>query len=175
VSGTGNESEYKWTLGVRLLANQIPRAAVRTTLTYQLHSRLQVGVEYNPRAGEFAPLANLVVLTETQRRPALMVGTSTDRIGTPLGQAFFATVSKNLKQATGLPIAPYVGASFGTYDHRLRPIGGLTVFLDRHFSVITTFNGVQVHPLLNFTHGRHALSLIMVKGRHPGMSYSIRF
>ena len=30
-------------------------------------------------------------------------------------------------------------------------------------------------PLLNFTHGRHALSLIMVKGRDPGMSYSIRF
>jgi hypothetical protein len=175
VSGTGNESEYKWTLGVRLLANQIPRAAVRTTLTYQLHSRLQVGVEYNPRAGEFAPLANLVILTETQRRPALMVGTSTDRIGTPSGQAFFATVSKNLKKATGLPIAPYAGASFGTYEHRLRPIAGLTIFLGRGFSVITTFNGVQVHPLLNFTHGRHALSLIMVKGRDPGMSYSVRF
>ena len=175
MSGTGNESGYKWTLGVRLLTNQIPRAAVRTTLTYQLHPRLQVGVEYNPRAGEFAPLANLVILTETQQRPAVMIGTSTDRIGTPSGQAFFATVSKNLKRATGLPIAPYAGASFGTYDHRFRAIGGLTIFLGRGFAVIATYNGVQVHPLLNFTHGRHALSLIMVKGRDPGMSYSIRF
>ena len=175
MSGAGNQTSYKWTLGIRLLTNQIPRAAVRTTLTYQLHSRLQVGVEYNPRAGEFAPLVNLLILTETKRRPALMFGTSTDRIGTPSGQAFFATFSKNLKEATGLPIAPYVGAAFGTYEHRLRPIGGLTIFLPKDFSLIATYNGVQVHPLLNFTHGRHALSLIMVKGRDPGMSYSIRF
>jgi hypothetical protein len=175
VSGAGNQSKYKWTLSIRLLANQIPRAAVRTTLTYQLHPRLQLGVEYNPRAGEFAPLMNLVILTETKARPALMIGTSTDRIGTPSGQAFFATVSKNLKDATGLPIAPYAGAAFGTYEHRLRPIGGLTIFLGKGFSLIATYNGVQVHPLLNFTHGRHALSLIMVKGRDPGMSYSVRF
>jgi len=54
-------------------------------------------------------------------------------------------------------------------------IDGLTIFLGKGFSLITTYNGVQVHPLLNFTHGRHALSLVMVKGRVPGMSYSVRF
>jgi hypothetical protein len=175
VSGAGNQTSYKWTLGVRLLTNQIPRAAVRTTLTYQVHERLQVGIEYNPRASEVKPLLNLLILTETKNRPAWMFGTSTDRIGTPSGQAFFTTFSKNLKEATGLPIAPYAGAAFGTYDHRLRPVAGLTIFLPKGFSIIATFNGVQVHPLLNFTHGRHALSLIMVKGREPGMSYSVRF
>jgi hypothetical protein len=175
VSGAGNQTQYKWTLGVRLLTHQIPRAAVRTTLTYQIHPRLQLGLEYNPRAHEVAPLMNLLLVTETERRPALMIGTSTDRIGTPEGQAFFATVSKNLTNSTGLPIAPYAGLSFGTYDHRFRPIGGLTIFLKKGFSIISTFNGVQVHPLLNYTHGRHALSLVMVKGRQPGMSYSIRF
>ena len=175
MSGAGNQTQYKWTLGVRLLTHQIPRAAVRTTLTYQVHPRLQLGIEYNPRAHEVAPLMNLVIVTERERRPALMIGTSTDRIGTPKGQAFFATVSKNLKQLTGLPIAPYFGAAFGTYEHRLRPIAGLTIFLGKGFSLITTFNGVQVHPLLNFTRGRQALSLVMVKGRQPGMSYSIRF
>ena len=175
MSGAGNQTPYKWTLGIRLLTNQIPRAAVRSTLTYQLHSRLQVGIEYNPRASEVAPLMNLVLVTEKKRRPAWMIGTSTDRIGTPKGQAFFSTFSKNLKEATGLPIAPYVGAAFGTYEHRLRPIAGLTIFLPKGFSLIATFNGVHVHPLLNFTHGRHAWSLVMVKGRDPGMSYSIRF
>lgn len=174
MSGVGNQTEYKWTLGIRLLTNQIPRAAVRSTLTYQIHPRLQAGIEYNPRAHEVAPLMNLVILTEKRNRPAWMLGTSTDRIGTPSGQAFFSTFSKNLKEATGLPIAPYVGAAFGTYEHRLRPIAGLTIFLRKGFSVIATYNGVQVHPLLSYTHGRHALSLIMVKGRDPGMSYSIR-
>ena len=150
MSGAANTSKDRWTLGIRLLTNQIPRAAVRTTLTYRVHPRLQLGIEYNPRAGEFAPLANLLVLTETKRRPALMLGTSTDRIGTPSGQSFFATVSKNLRRETGLPIAPYAGASFGTYDHRLRPIGGLNVFLSRKFSLLATYNGVNVHPVLPF-------------------------
>jgi hypothetical protein len=175
VSGAGNDSKQRWTLGVRLLTNQIPRAAVRTTLTYRFHPRLQLGVEYNPRAGEFAPLANLLVMTETKRRPALMLGTSTDRIGTPSGQSFFATFSKNLRRETGLPIAPYVGATFGTYDHRVRPIGGLSISLNKNFSILATYNGVNVHPLLIFSHERHAISLIMVKGRDPGMSYSVTF
>ncbi|MGH9968341.1 MAG: hypothetical protein ACREBG_11015 [Pyrinomonadaceae bacterium] len=157
------------------MTKQIPRAAVRTTLTYRFHPRLQLGIEYNPRAGEFAPLANLLILTETERRPALMLGTSTDRIGTPSGQSFYATLSKNLHRETGLPIAPYVGASFGTFDHRGRPIGGLSVFLNKNFSLLVTYNGVNVHPLLIFSHNRHALSLIMVKGRDPGMSYSITY
>ena len=175
MSGAGFQNEHKWTFGLRLLSNQIPRAAVRTTLTYKFHRRLTAGIEFNPRADEVAPIANLLVLTETERRPALMLGTSTDRIGTPSGQAFYATVSKNLRRETGLPIAPYAGAAFGTYDHRLRPIGGLNVFLNEKFSIVATYNGVNVHPLFNFTHKRHTLSLVMVKGRDPGMSYSITF
>ena len=175
MSGAGHDIKYRWTLGVRLLTNQIPRAAVRTTLTYKFHPRVQLGIEYNPRAGEIKPLANILLLTETRRRPALMVGTSTDRIGTPHGQSFYLTFSKNLHRETGWPIAPYVGAAFGTYDDRLRPIGGLNISLPKGFSILTTYNGVNVHPLLIFSHGRHALSLIMVKGRDPGMSYSVMF
>jgi hypothetical protein len=136
---------------------------------------VQAGIEYNPRAREVAPLANILLMTETERRPALMIGTSTDRIGTPSGQSFYATLSKNLQRETGLPISPYVGVVYGTYEDRLRPIGGLSITLNEKFSLLATFNGVNVHPLLNFTHGRHALSLIMVKGREPGMSYSVAF
>jgi len=158
-----------------LLTNQIPRAAVRTTLTYRFHPRLQAGVEYNPRVGEVGVIANLLVVTETQRRPALMIGTSTDRIGTPSGQSFYAMFSKNLKRETGLPIAPYVGAAYGTFDDRLRPVAGLNVLLNKKFSILVTYNGYNVHPLLTFSHDRHALSLVMVKGRNPGMSYSITF
>ena len=175
MSGAGFNDKHRWTFGLRLLTNQIPRAAVRTTITYRFHPRLTAGIEFNPRADEVAPIANFLLLTETKRRPALMIGTSTDRIGTPSGQSFYMTVSKNLRQETNLPIAPYVGASFGTFDDRLRPIGGLTVFLNKRFSILATFNGVNVHPLLNFTHNRHTLSLVMVKGRDPGMSYSVTF
>ena len=175
MSGAGNQSRNRWTAGIRLLSNQIPRAAVRATLTYKFHPRLTAGIEYNPRAHEVAPIANFLILTERSNRPALMIGTSTDRIGTPSGQSFYATLSKNLRESTGLPLAPYVGAAFGTFDNRLRPVGGLSIFLGNGFSILATYNGVQVHPLLIYSHGRHTLSLVMVKGREPGMSYSVSF
>ena len=123
MSGTPNESEDKWTLGIRLLHGQVPRASVRGTLTYKFHPRLTAGVEYNPRVGEVAPIANFLAVTETARRPALMFGTSSDRIGTPSGQSFYGILSKNLKRQTGLPVAPYAGLAYGTYEDRLRPVG----------------------------------------------------
>lgn len=175
MSGTGNESKEKWTFGIRLLSKQVERASVRMTLTYQFHPRLTAGVEYNPRVDEVAPIANLLVVTETKRRPAFMIGTSSDRIGTPSGQSFYGIFSKNLKRETGLPIAPYVGLAYGTYEERLRVVGGLNIYFPKNFSAFITYNGVNVHPIVNFTHKRHVFSLIMVRGRDPGMSYSISF
>ena len=105
MSGAG-ENDSKWTYSVRVIANQIDRATWRNTLTYRFHTRFTAGVEYNPLAKKVSPLANLVVITETHHRPALIVGTSSDRIGTPSGQSFYATLSKNVKHYTRLPVSP---------------------------------------------------------------------
>lgn len=175
MSGTGEETKLKWTYGVRVIANQIDRARWRNTLTYRFHPRLTAGVEYNPLAGNVSPLANIVAVTETAKRPALIFGTSSDRIGTPSGQSFYATASKSLERETGLPIAPYVGLAYGTYEDRLRPIGGINIYYRRRWSSTVLFDGVRVHPLLNYTHGRHQLGLIFERGRNPGVSYSVSF
>ncbi|HWS54251.1 MAG TPA: hypothetical protein VN228_09000 [Pyrinomonadaceae bacterium] len=175
MSGAEEEAGQRWTFGVRVISNQIDRARWRNTLTYRFHPRLTAGVEYNPLAGKVSPLANFVALTETRRRPAVILGTSSDRIGTPSGQSFYATASKNLKAATGLPVSPYAGLAYGTFEDRLRPIGGLNITLDERWSSTVIFDGVRVHPLLNFTRGRHAFSLILERGRHPGASYSVSF
>jgi hypothetical protein len=160
---------------MRVLSKQIPRAAVRATLTYKFHPRLTAGVEYNPGADEVAPIANLLILRETRRRPALMIGTSSDRIGTPSGQSFYLTLSKSLRRETGLPIAPYVGVAYGTFQHRALPVGGINIQLGKNFSALVTHNGINLHPILNYTYNRHAFSLIMVKSKYPGVSYSIAF
>jgi hypothetical protein len=175
VSGTGEEDKRKWTYGVRVIANQIDRARWRNTLTYRFHPRLTAGVEYNPLAGKVSPLANIVASTETQKRPALILGTSSDRIGTPSGQSFYATLSKSLERETGLPIAPYVGAAYGTYEDRLRPIGGVNIYYRERWSSTILFDGVRVHPLVNYTYGRHQFGVIFERGRNPGASYSISF
>jgi hypothetical protein len=175
VSGTGEENERKWTYGVRVIANQIDRARWRNTLTYRFHPRLTAGVEYNPLAGTVSPLANIVALTETQKRPALILGTSSDRIGTPSGQSFYATLSKSLERETGLPIAPYFGITYGTYEDRFRPIGGINIYFRERWSSTILFDGVRVHPLVNYTYGQHQFGVIFERGRNPGVSYSISF
>ncbi len=160
---------------MRAIANQIPRASLRTTLTYKLLPELSAGIEYNPRAGKASPLANWLAVSETRRRPALMLGTSSDRIGTPSGQSFYATLSKNLRRETALPIAPYVGVAYGTFEDRLRPIGGLNVGFVEELTALAIFDGVHLHYLLNFSYRQHVLSFILVRGRHPGVSYSVSF
>ena len=174
MSGAG-ENDYKWTYGVRVIANQIDRAKWRNTLTYRFHPRLTAGLEYNPLAEKVSPVANLVVVTETHQRPALIVGTSSDRIGTPSGQSFYATVSKNVKHYTNLPVSPYAGVAYGTFEDRARLIGGLNIAIGERWSSTILFDGVRVHPLLNFTHGRHQFGVILERGRRPGASYSISF
>ncbi len=174
MSGAG-ENNYKWTYGVRVIAKQIDRAKWRNTLTYRFHPRFTAGVEYNPLAKKVTPIANLVVLTETHSRPALILGTSSDRIGTPSGQSFYTTLSKNLKHYTNLPISLYIGMAYGTYEDRARVIGGLNISFDSHWSSTILFDGVRVHPLLNYTRGRHQFGVILERGRHPGASYSISF
>jgi hypothetical protein len=179
VSGAANEGSDRWTFGVRYIPQEVPRASVRTTLTYRFHPRLTAGVEYNPRGasvgGRVSPLANLLVLTETSRRPAVIVGTSSDRIGTPSGQSFYATASKSLKRETGLPVAPYVGLAYSTHEDRFLPLAGLNVNFSRRWSSLVVFDGVHVHPLLNFTYKRYAFSLLLARGWRPGLSYSVTF
>jgi hypothetical protein len=174
VSGAG-VNDFKWTYGVRVIANQIDRAKWRNTLTYRFHPRFTAGIEYNPLAKKVSPLANLVAITETHTRPALILGTSSDRIGTPSGQSFYATVSKSLKHHTGLPVAPYFGVAYGTFDDRTRAIGGLNINFNERWSSTILFDGVRVHPLLNYTYGRHQFGFILERGRNPGGSYSISF
>ena len=174
MSGAG-ENDFRWTYSVRVIANQIDRATWRNTLTYRFHPRFTAGIEYNPLAKKVSPLANLVVVTETHNRPAFIVGTSSDRIGTPSGQSFYATLSKNVKHYARLPVSPYIGVAYGTFEDRARLIGGLNITFNESWSSTVLFDGVRIHPLLNYTHGRHQFGVIFERGRNPGASYSISF
>ena len=174
MSGTG-QNNYKWTFGTRFIPNILNRAKWRNTLTYQANERLSIGVEYNPLAGKVSPLANFVAVKETEKRPALILGTSSDRLGTPSGQSFYATLSKNLERETDLPIAPYAGLAYGTYENRFRFIGGLNVYLTPNLSSTVLFDGVKIHPLLNYARGRHQFGFVLAQMKKPGLSYSVSF
>jgi len=142
---------------------------------YGLHARVDVGVEYNPKAEQVSPLANVRVLNETRTRPAIILGTSSDRIGTPRGQSFYGTVSKDLRPQAGLPIAPYVGVAYGTYEDRARVIAGANISLGHGFSSLLIFDGIHFHPTVSYFRGRHGISILFVRSRDVGVSYNLRF
>lgn len=142
---------------------------------YRITPRVQIGVEYNPKADDVNPLLNVNLVNETRKVPAVIFGTSSDRIGTPKGHSVFLTLSKDMKRWTGLPIAPYAGATYGTYDHRTRAIGGTLIRFPHHLSSLLMFDGVHVHPTLTFPFRDHSFTLLMIRGRDPGFSYSISF
>ena len=142
---------------------------------YAVHPRVDIGIEFNPKSEQASPLANLRVVNETRSRPAVMLGTSSDRIGTPEGQSFYATVSKDFRRELGVPIAPYVGIAYGTFEDRTRLIGGANISFGRGFSSLLIFDGVHFHPTVSFYRGRHGASLLLVQGKDFGVSYNIRF
>jgi hypothetical protein len=133
-------------------------------------------VEYNPRADDVGPLANFVAVTETERRPALILGTSSDRIGTPSGRSYYATISKNFHNELKLPLAPYVGVAYSSHEDRFLPIAGLNVNWLENLSSLVIFDGVKVHPTVTYNLGRrHVFTFLLAQSRNPGVSYSFSF
>ena len=122
------------------------------------------------------PLFNAIAMTETARRPALMFGISSDRIGTPDGQSYFFTLSKDLEESTGLPIAPYAGAAYGTFENDLRMIGGMLIRFGGGVSSTLIHDGKAFHPTLEVRFlDRHALSVLWVETDDLGIAYSVSF
>lgn len=136
-----------------------------------------MGIEINPLSDEekLNPVANWVALTETEKRPALILGTSSDRIGTPTGQSFYVTLSKELEKLVGFQIAPYVGTAYSTYDEKMLVLAGANLRLPQDFSSTFIYDGVHSHLLLGYSYKMHTLSLVLVQMEHPGVSYSISF
>ncbi|UCF68880.1 MAG: hypothetical protein JSV80_06220 [Acidobacteriota bacterium] len=153
----------------------VQRARQRYVFNYRVLPTLTLGVEWNPGADEVGPLVNWVALTETDARPALMFGTSSDRIGTPEGRAYFATVSKALGRISSGPLAGYVGLSHGTYEDETLPIGGLTLGFTEDLGVRLIHDGEALHLALEATLGRHDIGLLFIDGEHPGVTWSVMF
>ncbi len=116
-----------------------------------------------------------MALTETEKRPAVILGTSSDRIGTPTGQSFYVTASKELEKWTGFQIAPYVGTAYSTYDEKFLALGGVNLKLPENFFSTFIYDGVHSHLLFGYSYTIHTLSLVFVQIEHPGVSYSISF
>ncbi len=107
----------------------------------------------------------------------MILGTSSDRIGTPDGQAYYATLSKDLSPVNGWPISPYAGVAYGTFDDKLRAIGGVYFRIPKTGLASTViYDGVNLHPTLEYRfRERHVVTLLWVATQDLGLSYSVAF
>jgi hypothetical protein len=127
----------------------VDRAKRRLTATVSPVDGLWVGLEYNPLADDLGPLVNWRVVDETRRRPALILGTSSDRIGTTRGRAYYATLSKDLGALTGVAVAPYAGLAYGEFDDELVGIGGLRIRWAKRVSSMHLWDSENLHHMLD--------------------------
>ena len=47
----------------------------------------------------------------------------------------------------------------------MRPIGGLNIGFVEQLTALVIFDGVHVHELLSYSHGRHVFSFVLARGR----------
>jgi hypothetical protein len=151
-------------LGARALPGiEAERARLRGTLVYQWTSAFSLGIEWNPLAEELNPLANWRVFDEDETRPALIVGTSSDRIGTEEGNSWYATIAKDLEAWSGLPLSPYAGVAWSEAEDELHAIGGASIRLGEHWSSLHMWDGENLHHVLERSFDEHVLGLVLAQ------------
>jgi hypothetical protein len=134
---------------------------------------LQLGVEYNLAAGELGPLATWFLLTEGERRPALFLGTSSDRIGSPEGkQAYYLTVTKYLPP---LRTSPYVSVNYSEWDEGWNVPFGANVELGGGFSLQPMYDGHRTHLLASYATQRYSATFIWAWLERAGVAVSAGF
>lgn len=152
--------ETDWTASARYVDTNVDRARWRLTASYRVFDIAQIGVEYNPVASEVAPIATVFVLTETDTRPAVFLGTSTDRIGSPEGtQQYYATASK---LATFMPVSAYATITYSEWDEGINFPFGAELYVPGGFSIRGMYDGNQPHAMVNWFGDRFGASVMAV-------------
>ena len=119
------------------------------------------------------PLVTLFLSTETETRPALFLGTSSDRIGSPKGeQSYFATISKYIPSWR---TSFYGSLNYSQWDRKFNVPFGAGIELGKGFSLRPMYDGDRGHLMLNYFATQYGISLMYVWLETMGVSFSVGF
>jgi hypothetical protein len=152
----------------------IDRPRWRTTLAYRFAPTLSAGLEINAAVGEVSPIANWYALTENDRRPAIIFGTSSDRIGSPEGKRmYYFTFAKQIGHT---PVAPYVSINYSETDRRINYPFGATFLIGREWTFLPMYDGQRAHTTLTWSGRRgESVTLLYVWNQRFGISFGLNF
>lgn len=134
---------------------------------------VQVGLEYNIAAAEVTPLATWFLVAEDDRRPAVFLGTSSDRIGSPEGtQSYYLTAAKAIPS---LRLAPYGTLNYSEWDSGWNFPFGAHIDLGRGYSLQPMYDGDRGHLVGIWSNGRASVSALWVWFEQFGVAGAIGF
>lgn len=158
---------------LRYVDTDLLRPRWRATAGCRVIPTLQLGVEYNPEVGEVGPLVTWFLLTETERRPALFFGTSSDRIGSPEGkQSYYATGAKYLPW---LRTSPYASLNYSEWDREVNLPFGANIELGHGLAVRPMYDGHRTHLLGTYATERFSATAIWAWLERAGVAVSVGF
>lgn len=165
--------ETKWVFSGRFVDTELKRPRWRFTANYRVLRTLQLGVEFNAAAEELGPLVTWYVLTESHTRPALFLGTSSDRIGSPPHtQSYYLTLAKHIPRT---PLAPYVSLNYSEWDEGFNVPFGMNVTLPMNFALRPMFDGDRGHLMLTYSYRQMSFSAMYVWFERAGVAASFGF
>jgi hypothetical protein len=146
-------------------------ARTRTTLDYRLRPDLTVGLEFNGQNSEVQPRATWFAVPGRRGQPSVTLGLASDRLSTPRGQALFLTSSLPIG-ATG--VLPFVSLKWSSDSRRVMFPFGVNLSMDR-WTLQTINDGNYTHFLFSRGEDWGAVSLVLARAKHPGLSISFGF
>ncbi len=163
----------QWALSLRYVDTELERPRWRSTISYRVLSSLQVGLEYNPAAGEVGPIATWFLLQEAGLRPAAFLGTSSDRIGSPKGkQSYYLTVAKNLDP---VPVSIYGSLNYSEWDAGFNFPFGANFEIYPGITAQLMYDGHRTHLLGMYSAQRFSITLIDAWLERFGIAASVGF
>jgi len=149
----------------------------RTTLTRRVSPRFQVGVEFNASAPKekLNPVGNYFIQTETETKPGIVAGFSSDRIETPYGMSYFVSAQKQLGGEKGR-VAPYLGLFYSEFGREVLMPFGASIALRDDLVLLPMCDGKYGHTTLSwFSKRGESISLIAAFNKRMGIAFAKNF
>jgi len=146
---------------------------------YAVHPNIMLGIDYRPLVDQVGGFATWRLMSETRKRPGLIVATSNDDFnidGAEINsQSASAVLSKGLPTWQGITVGPYAGGAYIFETDEPIFVGGASFRRDRA-SIIYQWSGTNHHLTASYdASDQLSVSFIHWGLKYPGMGMRFRF